>query len=218
MATHLDTINKVLVRLREATVTTSSGSEYVSLISRLIHDARREVEDAWDWQALKSLVPVNVSSGESSVAITGSNRRTRIISVFNDTAHTALIKCSREWIIWHRQVGTQTAGAPQYWAMGGCDSSGLLKIELHPTSSASYTLSVDCVIPQIDISDSTEMSVSDDLVYLRATALALAERGEDGGHTFSELMGAYAAALNDAVSHEKSTRETTALNEDWYVP
>ena len=46
--TYLDLVNDVLVRLREAQVTSVSQNGYSSLIGALVNDAKRETEDAWN--------------------------------------------------------------------------------------------------------------------------------------------------------------------------
>ena len=42
--TYLQLVNDVLTRLREATVTNVSDTDYSSLIGKLVNDAKREVE------------------------------------------------------------------------------------------------------------------------------------------------------------------------------
>jgi len=61
--TYLQLVNLVLQGLRENTVSTVSATPYSQLIGRWVNDAKRQVEDAWDWQTLNatstfSLVPL----------------------------------------------------------------------------------------------------------------------------------------------------------------
>lgn len=52
MRTYLQLVNDVLVRLREPQVSTVSQTPYSALIGALVNDAKREVEDAWQWSQL----------------------------------------------------------------------------------------------------------------------------------------------------------------------
>ena len=56
--TYLDLINNVLRRLREDTVDTVNGTDYSSLIGDLVNDAKKIVENSFDWTALR---PVQAS-------------------------------------------------------------------------------------------------------------------------------------------------------------
>ena len=77
--TLLRMVNMILVRLRETTVTTISGSgitahaslagtgktpSYTDTIVRLINDSKIEVEDSYDWIELRQMISVLVESGE----------------------------------------------------------------------------------------------------------------------------------------------------------
>lgn len=64
--TYLQVVNDVLIRLREAPVTTVSQSAYSALIGALVNDAKREVEDAWQWSTLLDYLTFNCIAGISS--------------------------------------------------------------------------------------------------------------------------------------------------------
>ena len=54
--TYLTLVNDVLSRLRESEVTSVSDNTYSSLIGRFVNEAKREVEDAWNWNRLEALL------------------------------------------------------------------------------------------------------------------------------------------------------------------
>lgn len=61
--TYLQLVNQVLQALRESSVNSVQDNSYSKLIGKWINDAKRQVEDAWDWQVLNatsnfSLVPL----------------------------------------------------------------------------------------------------------------------------------------------------------------
>lgn len=63
---YLQLVNDVLVRLREPAVTTVSQNVYSALIGALVNDAKREVEDAWQWSSLMDYLTFNCINGISS--------------------------------------------------------------------------------------------------------------------------------------------------------
>jgi hypothetical protein len=85
--TFLQLVNDVLIRLRETVVVTNTATAYSTLIGAFINDAKREVEDAWQWSQLLdyfqfNIVTAGVYKYETTGATTGSGRtlgdRTRL--------------------------------------------------------------------------------------------------------------------------------------------
>lgn len=66
MRTYLQLVNDVLVRLRESQISTVSQTPYSTLIGALVNDAKREVEDSWQWSHLLDYLTWNCISGISS--------------------------------------------------------------------------------------------------------------------------------------------------------
>jgi hypothetical protein len=64
--TYLQLVNDVLVRLREAPVATVSQTSYSNLVGALINDAKREVEDAWQWSSLLDYLQFSTVAGQST--------------------------------------------------------------------------------------------------------------------------------------------------------
>jgi len=64
--TYLQLVNDVLVRLRESQVTTVTQTPYSTLIGALVNDAKREVEDAWQWSQLLDYLTFNCIVGITS--------------------------------------------------------------------------------------------------------------------------------------------------------
>ena len=50
--TYLDLVNDVLIRLRENEVTSVQDNAYSKLIGKFVNDAKRQCEDAYNWNAL----------------------------------------------------------------------------------------------------------------------------------------------------------------------
>lgn len=64
--TYLQLVNDVLVRLRETPVSTVGQTPYSALVGVLVNDAKREVEDAWQWSQLLDYLTFNCIAGISS--------------------------------------------------------------------------------------------------------------------------------------------------------
>ena len=84
MATFLETVNAVLTKLREPEVS-SITDDYTRLIARFVNEAKEEVEDAWNWTALRSTATVSAVSTATVYSVTGTIGRTRINSGWNTT-------------------------------------------------------------------------------------------------------------------------------------
>ena len=65
MATQLQLVNRVLLRLREDQVASTTESDYSTLISEFISDAYKEVLDAHTWEVFKANTVVDVLAAQS---------------------------------------------------------------------------------------------------------------------------------------------------------
>jgi len=61
--TYLELVNGVLRRLRENQVSAVDQNPYSLLIGDLVNDAKRIVEDAWDWSALRTTLTITTTAG-----------------------------------------------------------------------------------------------------------------------------------------------------------
>lgn len=210
--TYLEITNEVLQRLRENTVASISQNKYSKLIGLYVNDAKRTVENAWNWDALAVSTPVITVPGTSNYVVTGSGRRQSNISV-NDTSNQAYISnVPSKWIQDQQQLSTVQSGNPCYYAWNGFDGTDS-KVELFPVPNGAYTLMFNMTVPQVDLSADTDvLLVPSEPVIAYAYARALVERGEDGGMQSSEAYNIYKAVLADYIALE-STRFVE--NECW---
>ena len=70
--TYLQIVNSVLRRLREEEVSTVAQNSYSKLIGEFVNDAKRTVEDAYDWTALRTELPVSLVADTTTYSLTGS--------------------------------------------------------------------------------------------------------------------------------------------------
>ena len=77
--TYLEIVNKVLVRLREEQVTSVSENEYSSLISDLTNVTKNEIENAWNWKALRNTFTITTVEDIFNWRLEGSGTRFRVL-------------------------------------------------------------------------------------------------------------------------------------------
>ncbi len=215
--TYLEAINAVLLRLRQSQVSSWDANDYSKLIGQFVNEAKREVEDAHEWHALRTYaLSALIGNGSEAADFSDTNQRTRIVQVFNNTEDAPMYQKPRNQIVRLRNVGTTTTGCPSFYAGGGFTATGQIRLELWPTSDGSYTITLDAIVPQDDLTENNTMiKVPPNPVKLRALALALAERGDDGGQPFAQVMQEYNIALTDAVNRDK---DNGPHHEAWVVP
>ena len=63
MATFLDCVNGVLRRLRETEAASVTDTTYVKLVGDFVNEAKREVEDAWNWSVLRTTKTITTVNG-----------------------------------------------------------------------------------------------------------------------------------------------------------
>lgn len=203
MTTYLEAVQEVLSRLRESSVASIATSAYSTLIGRYVNDAKRQVEDAWDWTCLATTATVTTASGTSLYTVTGSGIRQRGITVNDATNRVQLTNVPIQWIVDQQQLSTVTTGIPTYFAWSGSDGTDS-KVELYPTPAGIYSLKFNMTVPQATLTaDATVITVPSEPVIAGAYARALVERGEDGGLSSGEAYGLYKSILADYISLEK---------------
>ena len=217
MATYLDTINNVLRRLREPTVQNIDDTPYSSMVGVLVNDAKREVEDANDWNALSSTVTVSTVAGTYNYTLTGVGTRFRVVDVLNDTSNIVLQNAPTNWMSQQFLFTADTdRGVPTYYNFNGVDTNGDTQVDLFQRPNGVYSIKFNLIVPQAPLSvGSTRILVPDHLVAMLAYAKAIAERGEDGGNLSSEAYALYKNALANEVAIERN-RYSEEMN--WTAP
>lgn len=205
LTTYLDLVNNVLIRLRETTVSSVGDTPYSSLIGVLVNDAKREIEDAYQWSALESTIVLPTVAGQREYTLTGSGRRFRVADVLNNTEDIFMQQAAGTWINRQYYLADVQNAAPIYYNFVGLDSNGDTSVELWPQPDAVYSLRFNLYIPQADLVNNADtVKVPHHLVQMLAYANAVAERGEDGGQSFSELYQKYRLSLADAIALESN--------------
>ena len=220
--TYRELINQVLIRLREDTISSDwSGdindsttvSAYEKVIGSLVNDAKRSIEERHDWLNLRETVNISTVNGTKNYNLSSGQEIKIIDSVNNDTG-MHLNQVSKVYINTVKYP-TDPTGEPLYYAFNGSDASNNLKIDLSPVPTEAHTISFDIVKHQDELTTAaTVLKVPSKPVILGAWAMAIAERGEDGG-TQSSLMAAESLeALKQAIILDSGN---TKYETDWFV-
>ena len=203
MTTYLQAVNDVLVRLREEEVSTVSETTYSALIGKFVNDAKRQIEDAYEWNVLGTTVTITTTSGTYSYSLTGSGQKFRVQDVINSTSKISMENVTFATMNRYLNFGTPSSSIPMYYTFDGVDSNYDTKVTLFPIPDGVYSIPFSLIIPQAVLSsDSTVISVPAELVVQNAYARALVERGEDGGLNSSEAYQLYKSMLSDYIATE----------------
>ncbi len=203
--TYLEAVNKVLVRLREDTVSTVDQTAYSRLIGEFVNDALRMVEDAWDWSALRTTLTVTTSADIFNYILTNSGNRGKILDVVNDTSNFFLKYKDQHWFNNTFLNSEPSKASPQYYTFNGVDSNGDTQVDLYPIPDGVYDVRFNMILRSPVLSaDSDQIIVPSLPVVHLAVALATRERGESGGNMTPELFASADRMLSDAIALDAS--------------
>lgn len=204
LPTYLDLVNDVLIRMREPEVTTVNENTLSKLVGRLVNDAKRQVEDAYSWNALTDTLIIETTADTYGYVLTGSGTRFKVIDAQDNTNKSVINPLSTK-LMSQYLLNNTSPGNPMYYNFNGIHSTGDTKVDFYPVPNAGLTLYFNLYIPEPELtSDTAIMLVPKEPVVLGAFARALVERGEDGGLNSSEAYGLYKASLADAIAIESS--------------
>lgn len=212
--TYLNLVNSVLRRLREDEVTTVSESDYSRLIGDFVNDAKRQVEDAWDWSAIRSTFDITTANGTSTYSLTDFDVRSKVLSVHNETSNQVLNYQSLERIRQFNLQNDNATGPSNSYTLDGVDSNGDLQIRFYMTPDSTYSMSVYGVKRTSELSNDTDSTLlpSSPIVQY-AYAFALRERGETGGQSAVEQSAFAKQDLNNSIALDANLRPEEVT---WY--
>ena len=220
--TFRELINQVLIRLREDTISSdwsgdindsSTISAYQKVIGALVNDSKRYVEQRHDWLNLRSTVNITTVNGTKNYNLS-SGQEIKILDAINQTTGMHLRQVGKTYIN-TVTYPSQNTGEPLYYGFNGSDASNNLKVDLSPVPTEAHTISFDIIKFQDDLTEAaTVISVPEKPVVLGAWAMAIAERGEDGGTQSSLMAQESIEALKQAIILDSGN---TRYETDWYI-
>ena len=205
LPTYLQIVNEVLTRLREPTVQTVTENTLSTLVGQWVNDVKRQVNDAYDWDALNAYIDVTTVAGQwTGYSITGAGQRFRVNDVINTSRFwpmTGIDKPSIDRFMF--MMRTPVSNPPINFNLGSVDSNGDMMVSFWPIPNAADVIKFSLIIPENDFtSDSDTTKMPKEPIVLGAYARALVERGEDGGLSSSEAQLIYKSVLADYIATE----------------
>ena len=202
---YLEAVNEVLVRLRENEVSSPTDTPYSKLISKFINDAKRQVEDAYNWNALSETLTVTTAPDLFNYVMTGSGQRFRVLDVLCLEKDNFLEFVPTTYMDNLFLNQTPQKDFPTYYNFNGVDEEGDTQVDLYPIPNAIYNINFNIIKPTAALSAASDkIKVPSEPIVFLAYAKALVERGEDAGMTSAEAYQLYQTSLADHIAIEES--------------
>lgn len=200
--TYLELVNAVLRKLREDTAQTVNETDYTALIGAFVNDAKRLVEDAWDWSALRTVQEFQTVAGTDTYSLDGFGTRSEIFQVFDETNQHVLDKISIREARKRNMLTSDQQGTLTHYAMAGVSPTGDIQIKMFPVpENNGDIISVYGIKrPEDLVNDADEIFVATNVIVDWAHAYALIERGETGGQSGSEQALFAKNSLSNAIA------------------
>lgn len=199
--TYLEIVNKVLIRLREDTVTSVNSTPYSQLVGEFVNDAVRQVEDSWDWSALRSTVTATTQEGIFSYILTGSGNGSKMLDVINDTSNHFMDYKPQTWFDKVYLISPVQTGTPRDYTYNALDENGDTVVDVYPIPDKAYLLRFNMVLRAGElVNDADKIKTPTAPIIHLAQAMAVRERGESGAQSASELFYTAERTLSDAIS------------------
>jgi hypothetical protein len=199
--TYLNLMNSVLRRLREEETTSVTSTTYVKMVGDFINDAKTLVGQAADWSALRETITISTTASDNTYSLTGGGDNIKVMSMLNDTENCFMEYQTKDWFNEQLYISSAAEGAPRYFTYNGLDASGDTQILVGPTPDGVYSIRVDTVKRQADLSanDDVLLVPAQPVIHL-AVALLARERGETGGTSTAEYFTIANQYLSDAIA------------------
>ena len=199
--TYLNLMNSVLRRLREEETTSVTSTTYVKMVGDFINDAKTLVGQAADWSALRETLTISTTASDNTYSLTGGGDNVKVMSMLNDTQNCFMTYQTKDWFNDALYISNAVEGAPKYFTYSGLDGNGDTQILLGPTPDGVYSIRVDLVKRQTDLTANTDSLLipAQPVIHL-AVALLARERGETGGTSTAEYFQIANQYLSDAIA------------------
>ena len=216
--TYLELVNKVLRRLRESEVSTVQGvgnsNSYARLIGDFINEAKSQVEVAWDWSALRNTLTVTTTPNVFNYELNGAKNNFKVLNVWNDTSNIDMKQQTSTWFDKEFLMGDPQVGIPSFYSFNGVSADGDTQVDIYPIPDQAYALRFNITQRNVELAeDADTIIIPYRPVMLFATAMAIEERGEDGGQQSMNAYGAAQSALADEIAMDAARHPEDTI---WY--
>jgi len=212
--TYLELVNAVLRRLREKEVTTVNQTSYSKLIGDFVNEAKAEVENAWDWSSLRTTLAVNTTPNVFNYELNGTQNNFKVLDAWNDTSNIELQMKSASWFNNELLMAPPQTGIPAFYNFNGVSADGDAQVDIYPIPDATYSILFNVSLRNITLSaDADVINIPSRPVILLALAMAIEERGEDGGKQSLNAYQMGQSALSDEIAFDAARHPEDTV---WY--
>ena len=216
--TYLELVNSVMRRLRESEVSTVQGTgnsnSYARLIGDFVNEAKSQIEVTWDWTALRNTLTVTTSANIFNYELNGAKSNSKFLDIWNDTSNIEMQMKDSRWFTQEFLMADPQVGIPNFYNVNGISSDGDIQVDIYPIPDGVYTLRFNLTQRNVPLSLDTDVTVLPTRpIILLATAMAIEERGEDGGQQSINAYGAAQSALADEIAMDAARHPEDTI---WY--
>ena len=212
--TYLELVNAVLRRLREKEVGTVSQTAYSKLIGDFINESKAQIENAWDWSSLRTTLALNTTAGVFNYELNGTQNNFEILDVWNDTSNIEMTPKSAHWFNAEFLTAEPQPGPPTFYNFNGVTADGDAQVDVYPVPDRAYSLLFNVSLRNMELTDDNDVIlIPHRPVILMALAMAIEERGEDGGQQSVNAYGAAQSAIADEIAYDAARHPEDTV---WY--
>jgi hypothetical protein len=208
-------VNAVLRRLRENEVSSVSATSYAKLIGDFINESKAEVENSWNWSSLRTTLTVVTEPDIFNYELNGTGSTFKVLDVWNETNQLEMLEKSSYWF--NKEFTTSSpvqTGQPTFYSFNGVSSDGDTQVDLFPIPDTAYTLRFNLTARNAKLVNDDDVTVLPTRpIVLLALAMAIEERGEDGGEQSINAYRAGQSALSDEISFDAARHSEDTI---WY--
>ena len=174
-------------------------------------DAKEEIENAWQWSALRTTLTATTTAGIFNYELNQTDNRFTILDVIDTTNNNFLTYETAHSFNERFILSDPEVGIPRYYSFNGVSTDGDTLVDLYPIPNGEFTIHFNVVLRTSDlVNDTDRLYIPYQPVIQLAYAKAVEERGEDGGATglsaylTAQRVASDAIAL-DAAKHPEET-------------
>lgn len=180
--TFVQIVNRVLSRLREATVADYNTTTYSTFIGTIVNQVKAEIEDAYQWNSMRDTYAVTALPTVATYALTGAGMNAMVMDGWNTTTNGKLAPgTNADFNSKFFGVTTVQTGNPTLYIPAGFDANYDLKVDIWPSPATTNALKFNVYVPQADLAASATVPLCPQSVLIEETiARAMVERGDEG--------------------------------------
>ena len=160
------------------------------------------MENSWSWSGLRNTLTATTVEDTFNYELNGTLNRLTVLDVVNDTAdHFMQYRTAHDFNNFFLNSSNPTKGTPYYYSFNGISTDGDTLIDVYPIPDGVYDLRFNVVLRTDDVtSDADTFAIPTKPIELLTYAMAVEERGEDGGINPVSAYARATTSLNDFIS------------------